>query len=177
MSCRLCGSSVHPSCTPYQKNVLNRLTSRGWTCDGCKTCLLCSKLLDDDRDFVICDSCDQGAHLGCLKKKVKPKVWRCSVCVEVEGDVVVNGEDNLHNGVGENEEGCKVEIDHEKHVNGEKSLRKNPSRKAKESNKSSGESSDSEDEIKFKTDSEPKGEQIRNALISWDFIISLFLQV
>ena len=43
ISCYGCGTSVHPSCRVYSRDLVEHFTEHGWTCDDCKTCLVCGE--------------------------------------------------------------------------------------------------------------------------------------
>ena len=43
ISCFGCGTSVHPSCRVYSRDLVDHFNEQGWTCDDCKTCLVCGE--------------------------------------------------------------------------------------------------------------------------------------
>ena len=43
ISCYGCGNSVHPSCRVYSADLVQHFQKEGWTCDDCKTCIVCSE--------------------------------------------------------------------------------------------------------------------------------------
>ena len=38
-----CGNSVHPSCRVYSADLKAHFQKEGWTCDDCKTCIVCNE--------------------------------------------------------------------------------------------------------------------------------------
>ena len=75
ISCYGCGNSVHPSCRVYSADLVQHFEKEGWTCDDCKTCIVCSESQTNE-DLIICEYCDQGVHYSCLSPppEKRPKV-------------------------------------------------------------------------------------------------------
>ena len=86
ISCFGCGTSVHPSCRVYSKELIKHFEDVGWTCDECKTCLVCSETQKNE-DLIICEYCDEGVHYSCLDPppEKRPKVWDCDDCLVARG--------------------------------------------------------------------------------------------
>ena len=74
-SCFGCGNSVHPSCRVYSADLVRHFVRHGWTCDDCKTCLVCGEAQKNE-DLIICEYCDLGVHYSCLDPRPdkRPKV-------------------------------------------------------------------------------------------------------
>ena len=75
ISCFGCGNSVHPSCRVYSADLVKHFVRHGWTCDDCKTCLVCGEAQKNE-DLIICEYCDLGVHYSCLdpRPEKRPKV-------------------------------------------------------------------------------------------------------
>ncbi len=86
ISCYGCGNSVHPSCRVYSADLVQHFQKVGWTCDDCKTCIVCSESQTNE-DLIICEYCDQGVHYSCLSPppEKRPKVWDCDDCLIARG--------------------------------------------------------------------------------------------
>ena len=74
-SCFGCGNSVHPSCRVYSADLVRHFVRHGWTCDDCKTCIVCGEAQKNE-DLIICEYCDLGVHYSCLdpRPEKRPKV-------------------------------------------------------------------------------------------------------
>ncbi len=70
----------------YSSDLVAHFQKEGWTCDDCKTCIVCSESQTNE-DLIICEYCDQGVHYSCLSPppEKRPKVWDCDDCLIARG--------------------------------------------------------------------------------------------
>ena len=83
--CVQCGESFHKSCLnaslESRKNY-DKIAAR-WRCLSCMRCSACEGGGDDN--LVVCDICDRGFHLPCIKPKldeIPEGTWLCVDCVQ-----------------------------------------------------------------------------------------------
>ena len=76
---------MHPSCRVYSADLVRHFVRHGWTCDDCKTCLVCGEAQKNE-DLIICEYCDLGVHYSCLdpRPEKRPKVRQYSILTQPE---------------------------------------------------------------------------------------------
>ena len=89
--CIDCGEGFHAFC--LDTNARNHPSSGRpnphledyWRCQNCKFCELCGKCKsDDEHSLLVCDACDRGYHMSCLRPKLKAAPrgpFFCGECV------------------------------------------------------------------------------------------------
>lgn len=99
--CDCCETAYHLRCTPLRK-----LPMKNWFCsDECKSigvlnCEICKNIRDAEH-MLICDECNKGHHMYCLKEplKVIPEGdWYCDTCSMKFKDIPMNLQQNMRNG-------------------------------------------------------------------------------
>eukprot|EP01047_Picozoa_sp_COSAG01_P016172 COSAG01_NODE_822_length_13306_cov_4.866132_13_plen_1123_part_00 len=83
--CTQCGESFHSLCLNQQlssRKKFDKIRSR-WRCLSCMRCSICEDGTDDN--LVVCDVCDRGFHLECIRpaiSQVPEGSWVCADCVQ-----------------------------------------------------------------------------------------------
>ncbi|OBZ72296.1 Histone acetyltransferase KAT7 [Grifola frondosa] len=81
VSCAECGRSGHPSCMQLP-GLGDMMRSYPWKCAECKSCEVCQQKRDDST-MLICDFCDRGWHMACLRPPLLEPPdgqWHCPIC-------------------------------------------------------------------------------------------------
>lgn len=88
VSCSKCGSSGHPTCLRFSKNIRLSVQKYKWQCIECKTCSTCNNT-DHEDQLLFCDDCDRSYHTYCLNPplaELPEGSWSCNSClVEYHG--------------------------------------------------------------------------------------------
>ena len=89
--CVDCGECYHECCVCPGIH-LHPTAQLAWRCPACKICEVCG-ITHKDEDLILCDSCDKGYGLQCLKPRMLEAVdgeWICSLCVDCPDCVFKN---------------------------------------------------------------------------------------
>ncbi|KAM8877402.1 histone acetyltransferase KAT6B isoform 2-T3 [Synchiropus picturatus] len=89
LSCSDCGSSGHPSCLKFSRELTSNVKRLRWQCIECKTCSSCRIQGKNADEMLFCDSCDRGFHMECCDPPLSrmPKgTWVCQVCRPKENE-------------------------------------------------------------------------------------------
>ena len=89
--CTVCHLRAHPKCIYPHLNAV-RLHQTKWECSNCKACQVCHSSVPNDPDLLLCESCDCGVHLYCLKPKLNrvPDKWLCQECKRFQLQIPLN---------------------------------------------------------------------------------------
>ena len=85
--CVDCAEGFHPFCVspPVDPASCPRIREY-WRCTNCKICELCgNSTKHDDKKLLMCEVCDRGYHIYCLRPKIKEipnGTWVCAECVK-----------------------------------------------------------------------------------------------
>lgn len=83
LCCVDCGEAFHTFCLSHDIPV-NDARRKGWRCSNCVLCTKCKKT-NDSVEMLVCDDCDSGIHLSCVRpaiSSIPQGAFKCDSCAK-----------------------------------------------------------------------------------------------